>query len=155
MVGALGVNPLFIPPIKTIIISSTQGKLKEFTKAFLREKYCDEKLSIAEIAALTFSAKGSILKAMRFHGIDSRKSGINNAHRVGFGIPFGKQLVKRRLVIQKREQQAIEKMKELRRQGFTYQSIADAFNTLGISTKTGRAKWSAKTIHQVMAGTKN
>ena len=41
-------------------------------------------------------------------------------------------------------------MKLLRSQGFTLTAIAEALNALGVPTKTRRAKWSAKTVQQVL-----
>jgi len=60
------------------------------------------------------------------------------------------QVRKRRLVVLQREKEVITKMKELRAKGFNYRQIAEALNTMGVPTKTGRAKWCAKKVQQII-----
>ena len=57
---------------------------------------------------------------------------------------------KRELQNHKREKANIEKMKELRANGFSYWKIAEVFNSMKIPTKTGKGKWHARTILEVL-----
>ena len=54
--------------------------------------------------------------------------------------------------VHKRELQNIQKMKEFRAKGYSYEKIANIFNTMKIPTKTRRGKWHRKTIHQILNG---
>lgn len=61
---------------------------------------------------------------------------------------FGEMLRKRQIVANQRELAAIEKMKALRTQGFSYWKIADVLNTMSVRTKTGRGKWLARSVQK-------
>ena len=45
-----------------------------------------------------------------------------------------------------RELKNIEKMKELRGRGFSFERIAEVFNSMKIPTKTRKGEWHRKTI---------
>lgn len=67
-------------------------------------------------------------------------------------LRFGKMRRKRQIVANQRELAAIEKMKALRAQGFSYWKIADVLNTMGVRTKTGRGKWQARSVQKTLTG---
>ncbi len=56
----------------------------------------------------------------------------------------------RQLASHKREQAYLVKMKNLRAEGFTYEQIAQALNSLGIPTKTHKGKWHRKTVNAIL-----
>jgi hypothetical protein len=56
----------------------------------------------------------------------------------------------RQLAAHKREQTYILKMQKLRAEGFTYEQIAQALNSLGIPTKTHKGKWHRKTVNAIL-----
>jgi hypothetical protein len=41
-------------------------------------------------------------------------------------------------------------MRKLREQGFSYWKIADVFNSMKVPTKTGRGRWHARAIQNVL-----
>lgn len=63
---------------------------------------------------------------------------------------YGMKMNQRQLVAHQREQTYIAKMRELRSQGFTYEQIAQALNSLGIPTKTHKGKWHRKTVNAIL-----
>ena len=85
---------------------------------------------------------------MKKLGIETRVSGtVQNRKR---GLAYGRKVKDRELVIHKKEQEVIEKIRELRDQGFSYHKIADVLNVMGVMTKSRKAKWSGKTVYQVL-----
>lgn len=121
-------------------------------KQLLTKKYLEERLSTAEIAQQLSTARSTILKYLKLHDIPLRNTPVRWA--AGRGLAYGKRIVHRQEVAFKREQENIARMHELRKQGFSYWKIADAFNTLSVSTKTGRGKWHARSIQQIMDANK-
>ena len=62
---------------------------------------------------------------------------------------YGEKRVKREEQAHKREMANIQKMKELRRQGFSYHKIAAIFNSMGIPTKN-KKRWHATTVMKIL-----
>lgn len=114
-------------------------------ECFLRTKYEAEGLSPKEIAALTFSSRSTIVKYLEAYNIALRKEDSFCG-----SLPFGKRWKDRQITINTREQVAIAKAKELRGQGLSFEKIARVMNTMGVKTKTGRTKWYAKTIRDII-----
>ena len=131
--------------IKTSICSETPYK----DKAFLQQKYVVEGLSCEEIAAQIFSARTTVLKYLKIHGIPVREVGTNQK-RVR-GLAYGQKLKKRSLAEHKREQEAILKMRELREKGFSYWKIAEVLNAMKVPTKTRKGEWHARTVLAVLS----
>jgi hypothetical protein len=119
-------------------------------KSVLAEKYLEQRLSTNEIANRLGASKSTILKYLKLHGIRIRPTGSNIRKRPGYGLAYGRRIASRKEVANKREQEHITRMKELRAKGFSYWKIADAFNTLRIRTKTGRGRWHARSIQQIL-----
>ncbi len=142
-------NATSLQPLKSIMISSIQYTPPYKNKDFLYQKYVVEKLSTIEIAQSIFSARSTVSKHLKLFGIPVRESG-NIKKRPGYGLAYGKQIINRQEILHKREQDNIKKMNELRSKGFSYWKIADIFNSMKIPTQTGKGKWYAKTIHQIM-----
>lgn len=121
-------------------------------ESFLREKYLEERLSIREIASLCFSARSTISANLKAFGIELRDE--DEAHSLNKGqTAYGEKRVKREDKDHKRELENIEKMKELRRQGFSYHKVAAIFNSMGIPTKN-KKKWHATTIMKILKSEK-
>ncbi|MGB0453769.1 MAG: recombinase family protein, partial [Bacteriovoracaceae bacterium] len=118
-------------------------------KQFLQQKYLEEKLGATEIAQLIGSSKTTVLKYLKRFGIPTRKVGANLRNHKN-GVAYGQKMEKRELQNHKREQANIDKMKELRANGFSYWKIAEVFNSMKIPTKTGKGKWHAKTVQQIL-----
>ena len=126
----------------------TQGLI--LSKEFLHQKYVVERLSIAQIARLKSSSTSTVHKYLKRHSIPLRKGAACQLPTKGYGLAYGMQVRKRRLIILKREQEIIAKMKELKAKGFNYNQIAEALNIMGILTKTGKSKWCAKKVQQII-----
>jgi predicted DNA-binding protein YlxM (UPF0122 family) len=115
---------------------------------FLRQKYVEEKLSIAEIAALTMSSNGAVHSHLKSCGIETRRSGENI--RPKRHLSYGYKISCRDVVNHAREQETLKKMQELRNQGFSYWKIADILNTMKVPTKTRKGRWHARSVQQIM-----
>ena len=140
-----------VPPVQlcdTIQFFVTSPFLSE---DFLREKYLVQGLSTTQIAKAIGSASSTVLKYLRKFNIPVRKPSQSiRGKRKGFGLPYGKRIVKGELVNLKKEQEGIEKMKALREEGYSYWKIAAIFNSIKIPTQTGKGKWYARTIQQIL-----
>ena len=121
---------------------------KYLDRDFLYQKYAIERLSCEEISKQLSTARTTILKHLKLHGIPVRKPGTNTNRKRG--LAYGARCLKREKVQHKRELENIKKMRELRDKGFSYWRIADVFNSMKVSTKTGRGKWHGKTVHQIL-----
>lgn len=117
-------------------------------KFFLHQKYVVERLSTREIADLVFSSKSVVLQYLRHFDIPVRDTGVQIRRKTN--LRYGSKIQKRREVQYLKEVENIKKMKELRSKGFTYERIADVFNSMKIPTKTGRGIWHRKTIQAIV-----
>jgi hypothetical protein len=117
-------------------------------KFFLHQKYVVEGFSCGEIAAKIFSARTTILKYLKLHGIPVRENGTNQKRKRG--LAYGTKVQGRQVENHQRERENVNKMRELRDKGYSYWKIAEVFNTLKIPTKTRKGKWHAKTVHQIL-----
>lgn len=106
---------------------------------------------MSQIARTAFSSASTVHKYLKLYGLPIRKGAACHLPAKGYGLAYGKKIQNRRVIGHKRELEAIAQMRELRAKGFTYLKIAEALNTLAVPTKTGRSRWSAKTVHQVIA----
>lgn len=124
-------------------------------KAVLSKMYLERRLSTNEIAKKLGAARTTILKYMKLHGIPLRHTGHSIRKRPGRGLAYGRRIVNRTEVVHKRERENINKMRELRAKGFSHWKIADAFNALKVPTKTGRGRWHARSVQQILDGVTN
>lgn len=143
---ALGTaNTISFSSAKIQMISRVQYLPLVKQESFLRAKYETEGLSPKEIADLTFSSRSTIVKYLESHRI-----ALRDEDRFCGTLPFGKRWKQRQVVLNAREQSAIDKAKELRSQGLSFEKIANVMNTMSVRTKTGRTKWYAKTVRDII-----
>jgi hypothetical protein len=140
----------YFPPAQIVIVSIILSDPPFKDKSFLHQKYVVEGLTCGEIAAQIFSARTTVLKYLKLHGIPVREIGTNQKRKRGLG--YGQKVQGRQVENHQREQENIKKMRELRDKGYSYWKIAEVFNTLKIPTKTRKGCWHAKTIHQILFG---
>ena len=114
-------------------------------ESFLRAKYEVEGLSPKEIADLTFSSRSTIVKYLNASNIALREE-----DRFCGTLPFGKRWKGRMVAIDARERSVIEKAKQLRNEGLSFEKIATVMNTMRIRTRTGKAPWYAKTVRDIL-----
>jgi hypothetical protein len=114
-------------------------------ESFLRTKYETEGLSPKEIAALTFSSRSTIVKYLEAHRI-----ALRDEDRFCGTLPFGKRWKQRQVVLNARQQSAIDKAKEIRAQGLSFEKIANVMITMGVRTKMGKSKWYPKTVRDIV-----
>lgn len=120
---------------KTISFSSTKiqmiSRVQYFPlvkqENFLRAKYEAEGLSPREIADLTFSSRSTIVKSLEMHGIALREE-----DKFCGTLPYGKYWNERQIALNICEQNTINKVRELRDQGFSFAKVASVMNTMGI-----------------------
>jgi hypothetical protein len=115
-------------------------------KDFLYQKYVIEGLSSNEISRLIPSSRSAVMTYLRLFGFPLKRADQKNKSRIAYGEAWRN----RQVVVHKKEQELIEKMKKLRAEGLSYWKIADALNVWGIPTKTQKGKWSAKQVHQIL-----
>lgn len=128
------------------MISSTQYLPLVRSKNFLLQKYVEEGLSPSEIAQQIFSCRSTVVRYLEHHGIELRAEDRSCIA----GRIFGQRRVAGKVRAVKREQETIEKMIELRRQGHSYEKIANILNTMKIQTHKKKGPWYAKTVRQVL-----
>ena len=124
------ITTLFQPAQTTVII-----KLKSIfpykSKSCLYQKYVEEEMSCQDIADEIGCSRSTVLKYLRIHGIESIAPGKNRKRKRGLGYGIKND------GIHKRELQNIQKMKDFRAKGYSYEKIANIFNTMKIPTKKG------------------
>jgi predicted DNA-binding protein YlxM (UPF0122 family) len=117
-------------------------------ESFLRENYVEKGLNISELAALCFSSRTAVRNSLKRFGIPIKTQ--DQLLKTPQRLKYGEMRRKREIVANQRELLAIEKMKALRAQGFSYWKIADVLNAMGVRTKTGRGMWQARSVMKVM-----
>ncbi|MGZ6411293.1 MAG: recombinase family protein [Bdellovibrio sp.] len=98
-----------------------------------------------KIACLTFSSRSTVVKYLKEFKIELRVEDLTAGT-----LPFGSRRYRQKKVPNEQEQSVIKRAKELRGQGLSYKKIANIMNTVGIRTKTGRTKWYAKTVRDII-----
>lgn len=119
-------------------------------KCFLHQKYVVEGLSTAQIAKIVSSSPSTIQKYLTAFGIETRSSQSGLRMKTGYGLAYGKRVIRKTKVDHHGELKMISKMTELRKQGFSYWKIADILNTMKIPTKTRKGKWHARSVQTIL-----
>ena len=145
MVGPAGANSENFSSTKIQIISSVQYLPLVKQESLLRAKYEVEGLSANQIAAMTFSSRSTVVKYL-----DAFKIVLRPEDRQIGALPFGKRWYQHKIISNGRERTTLEKAHQLRDQGLSYEKIAAVMNTMKIRTRTGRAKWHAKTVRDII-----
>lgn len=141
--------PKYFPPSSILMKTSIYVDKPYENKFFLHQKYVVEGLTCEEIATQIFSARTTVLKYLKIHGIPVREVGTNQKRKRG--LAYGSKVQKRSVAVYKREQDTITKMRNLRDRGFSYWKIAEVLNAMKVPTKTGRGKWHARTVLSILA----
>lgn len=102
--------------------------------------------SAKEIATELASSRSVVLKYLKRFEIPLRSTDVKTKSQTGYGEVWRDRQVKRNLG----EVAANAKMRVPITQGLSYWKITAVLNTMGVPTKTGRAKWSAKTAHKIL-----
>lgn len=129
---------------KIEMISSIQYIPLVKQESFLRLKYLQEGLSPRQISALTFSSRQTVVKYLKATGIPLRQ---DDQTRV---LPFGKKWRLHRIAVHEQELATIEKAKQLRAQGLSYDKVAGVMSMMRLKTKTGGTKWYPKTVRDIV-----
>ncbi|MCX6125757.1 MAG: recombinase family protein [Proteobacteria bacterium] len=116
---------------------------------FLREKYLSEGLSTRQISDLIFSARSTVVDALKGFGIPLRDADQTPWYRRG-QVGYGTKVVKGRVAVNQRELDTIKHMADLRDKGFSYWKIAEILNAMGVPTKSRRAQWQAATVMKIL-----
>ncbi len=140
--------PNYFPPANILMISCLSEDPLYKNKFFLQQKYVEERLSCEEIAAQIFSARTTVLKYLKLHNMPIREVGSNTKRVRGLG--YGKKIKARNVAEHQREVDAILKMKELRKKGYSYWKIADVLSTMKVPTKTRKGRWHARTVQAIL-----
>jgi len=65
-------------------------------------------------------------------------------------LGYGKRVVNGRVTVNQREVEIIANMQDLRVKGYSYWKIAEILNSMGVPTKSRRAKWQAATVMKII-----
>ena len=137
------------PPVESQMITSISCLPPFLSKAFLQQKYEVEMLSTRQISRLILSARSTVAKYLKLYGVVLRSE--DEAHRLNKGqAGFGEKKGSIGFKAHQREQVCIQKMASLRSKGFSYWKIAAVLNSMGVPTKTRRAKWQAATVMKIL-----
>lgn len=101
-----------------------------------------------EIGRELCCSRSTVQKYLQVFNVPTRQIGTNQKRKRG--VAYGNKSIKREIVTHKKELENINRMKELRESGMSYQKIADIFNIMMIPTKTKKGKWCARTICGVL-----
>ena len=116
------------------------------SKAYLRRLHHEEKLSTRMIGQKIKAAPSAVSDALHKHGLASEmKKKLTRPHQV----PFGYDLQKGHLAINRNEQKTIRMIRQLRATGLSLRDIAAHLNRKLIATKRGGV-WAHSTLHYVL-----
>lgn len=149
MAQADRVNPDAFPLPKPLMISSINVLPPYRQVSFLRQKYEAEGLSIRQISAQIFSARGVIARHMREFGISLRSYEKTLALSKG-QIAFGERKTGEGIIDHKKQKEVIALMQRLRAKNLSYWKIAEELTNRGIPTKNGNHVWKAATVMKII-----
>ena len=89
------------------------------------------------------------MEALERYSIPLREAEQTPWYRRG-QVGYGKRVVNGRVVVNQREIEAVERMVALRDLGYSYWKIAEILNSMGVPTKSRRAKWQAATVMKIL-----
>jgi hypothetical protein len=141
-------QPLF-PPLQLVVNSSFSHRPAYKDASFLHQKYVVERLSMQEIADRIFSSTRTVAKYLKQAAIEARPSEAKNSSRLRYGESWRRGQVEHN----RREAQNIDRMRSLRAKRFSYGKIADIMNSMKVPTKTGRGRWHARYIQELLTKT--
>jgi len=144
---SIDANAIIFPPINSSMKSATNYFPIYRSEFFLRQKYVEEGLSITKIADLIFSARSTVVRNLEKYGIAIREE--DHQARTG-NTAFGQRWVNKKLILNNKEMEVVEKARALRSQGHSYQKIADILNAMKIPTKSRKSIWYAKTVRGIL-----
>lgn len=113
----------------------------------LRE-YVEKQQTVRTIAKDLGCSHSTILAALKKFNISIRN--LRPDHERRGQVAYGRRTLRSKEVEHKRELEVLAKIQNLRSQGFSYWKIADVLNTIGVPTKTRRAKWQAATVMKIL-----
>lgn len=89
------------------------------------------------------------MKYLKGYGIPLRSEDEALLHNKG-QMAYGERLVNGRVIAHQKELETVEKIKTLRKQGFSYWKIADVLNSMKIPTKNKGSRWHPTTIMKIL-----
>lgn len=136
---------LNIPQLQVIDIFEYKTQKLTIEESFLKEKYLQEGLSSKEIAQVIFSSRATVTRHLQSCGIPLKKDTrrVNGGHVYGFRKYSGKSIEF------KKEQKVIELIKSYRKDGYSYQKIAEHLNSNELLPKRGGKNWFSKVVRQI------
>ena len=148
----MGVKAVIFSLPKTSIESSIQVVPAYQSRSFLQAYYIDKGLSARAVAALTFSARSTIIEHLRANNIPLRSADKQRLLHPG-QIRYGEKILNGRIAPHKDELKVIERMKVLRTEGHSYRAIAKILEKNGIPTKNKKLRWHATSIMKILKAT--
>ncbi|OQW48504.1 MAG: hypothetical protein A4S09_04820 [Proteobacteria bacterium SG_bin7] len=123
----------------------------------LRE-YVQKQQPVRTIAKDLGCSHSTILDALKKFNIPIRN--LRPDHQSRGQVAYGRRTLRSKEIEHKREFEVLDKIQNLRSQGFSYWKIADVLNTMGVPTKTRRARWQPATVMKILkrnsqSGTEN
>lgn len=140
------------PTTKTIRTSSANVALNSIicttplydNKAFLIQKYVQERLTARQIGVLAGCAHSTINDALDKFGITKSRK-----HRGGH-IPYGWKMKNCRVVRHTREQMIIQQIWRRKQKGWSNAKIAKSLSDRGIKSPSGNQIWSPATVGRIV-----
>jgi hypothetical protein len=149
MAQYLRAKTTIVPLPETSVLSIVNCIPQSLSKSFLWQKYVLEMNSISQISREISSAKETVRRHLLLWGIPLRPA--DNKQRLNKGqVGFGERRIKAHIELNKRELAVVEKMKALRNQGYSYWKISEILNSMGVPTKSRKAKWQAATVMKIL-----
>jgi hypothetical protein len=117
-------------------------------KIFLSEKYVKERLSIAQIAAISFSSKPTVRKYLVRFGIALRSAhlphGRTAQQRYGLKVRHGK------VIEHLAEQRVVNAVNEMHSKGLSLRNIAKFLTSVGVPTKCRGKAWHPEMVRRLL-----
>ncbi len=145
--GVCTSNPEHLYSIDYLIDSVSLPTKKPWqNKSVLHQKYVVEGVSLAQIAKEFLCSKNTIRGALIRAGIPLRK---RQERRRSSNIDYGKRLVKGQRIEHLAEQKVIQAIVEMRKEGLSFQKIADFLSEIGVLTKKRRQRWHCEVVRNI------
>jgi len=114
----------------------------------LHQKYVVEWATLTQIAKEFLCSRSAVVKALVKAGIPLRQQSKEGC--LPRSVGYGTVIVEGRRVPSQVEERVIKTITSLRRDGLSFDKIADRLTQLGIPTKTRRKKWNGGCIRAII-----
>ena len=134
-------------PLNLVLKSTIYTPKLVIDDDYVQKQYCENSLNMTQIAKLLNTSRHKIKASLIRSGVEfdlSAKQKEALRHK-----KYGYKRERKKTVVHKAEQRAINAIKEMRDKGLSYQEIADILHQIKVPTKTNGKRWTKGMVRNI------